>query len=688
MSVIPANPTATLGAQVRDHLERLLPRFDLTTARPLVLDAYDLVTRESLALDLAGPLPRFSTINSDGVPLELSVSLGAGAGGLRLLSEIGVPGTSVPARLALTRARLPPLLHRLGLAGAAPALDAALAPLVPTDPAALAGWQGGIWVALAFLPGGRAGLRLYVNGAVGDRRERWLRAGRALARLDRLHACAALADLAPLVSGFAEPLGVALEAEPSRVGRVKLYLRSTRARAEDLTALLAATGHRAHVEHLAAFLAIHQPGDRALPAGALVVSLEFAGDTGAVDVKVDVCSHCCFASDLAAQAACRSLIVDGGFAGQDYEAMVAELAGGALSRTRLAHHAFVGLGLAHARPPRLNLYLKPAAPAPAAPVVRPGPARPIAAPGDVAPDVDATLARGAAFLLAHQSRGGQWLDFALPVGPSDAWVTAYVGLALAGLPAALRTPAVDAAIARAADWCEAAMGGDHGWGYHAFTGSDADSTAHAIRFLRAAGRAVPAGCLARLREFQRVDGGFATYQREHPDDTWGHSHADVTAAVLLALAPSPNAGAAVAAGAAYAAAQQRTDGGWPSYWWHSPAYATRVNVAALRHLGVPFDTRAAAVAAQAAAASGGPFDLALALATTVDIDGAPPAGALAALAAAQDVDGSWPSAPVLRLTDPRCATPWLGTQTGTLYADPRRLFTTATALTGLAAGRA
>ncbi|MBK9036079.1 MAG: hypothetical protein IPL61_33350 [Myxococcales bacterium] len=302
MPVIPEPSTTTLGAAVRAHLERLLPLFDLTSARALVLDAYDLVTRESLALDRGAPLPRFSTINNDGVPFELSLSLGGGAGGLRLLAEIGVPGSSVPSRIALTRARLDPLLARLGLTGAAPALATALAPLIPDDRAALTAWQGGVWVALAFLPGGRAGLRLYVNGAVGDRRERWLRAGRTLARLGRLDACAALADLSPLVSGFAEPLGVALEAEPDGLGRVKLYLRSTRARTEDLDALLAATGHGGHAARVHQFVAAHVRDDRPLPASALVVSLEFAAGTGAVDVKLDACSHCCFDDDAGARA--------------------------------------------------------------------------------------------------------------------------------------------------------------------------------------------------------------------------------------------------------------------------------------------------------------------------------------------------------------------------------------------------
>ena len=57
------------------------------------------------------------------------------------------------------------------------------------------------------------------------------------------------------------------------------------------------------------------------------------------------------------------------------------------------------------------------------------------------------------------------------------------------------------------------------------------------------------------------------------------------------------------------------------------------------------------------------------------------------LAAAQLVDGSWPSDPILRLTHRHIDRPWtagVGTDLGPLYADERRVFTTATAVAALA----
>jgi hypothetical protein len=53
------------------------------------------------------------------------------------------------------------------------------------------------------------------------------------------------------------------------------------------------------------------------------------------------------------------------------------------------------------------------------------------------------------------------------------------------------------------------------------------------------------------------------------------------------------------------------------------------------------------------------------------------------LVAEQLPDGSWRSAPVLRVTHRECASPWERTDAGSLYADPRRLFTSATVLSAL-----
>jgi hypothetical protein len=168
-------------------------------------------------------------------------------------------------------------------------------------------------------------------------------------------------------------------------------------------------------------------------------------------------------------------------------------------------------------------------------------------PGSPAAELDAAVA----FLLARQDRDGAWRDYALEPGASDAWTTSVVGLALDGLrdaePAVGRARRHVAALRRA-----------EGWGYNERTATDADSTAYAVRFTR--------GDPAVLSRWLDADGNAHTFAGTQ-FGTWAWAHADVTAAVGLALADPRTVRRAVLA------ARQR-DGLWRSFWWATPAYAT------------------------------------------------------------------------------------------------------------------
>jgi hypothetical protein len=286
------------------------------------------------------------------------------------------------------------------------------------------------------------------------------------------------------------------------------------------------------------------------------------------------------------------------------------------------------------------------------------------------PDVDEAIRRGVHFLLRAQAADGSWSDWALPPGASDGWTTAYVARHLA---AAHDGPA----IAAAAGWLSATELPGGGWGYNDRVGCDADSTANAVLFLAATGAGVSSGARERLLAFQRSGGGFATYPPDAGLGSWGHAHADVTAVAAQALA-ALGGGVDLELGRAldYLRARRGPDGLWPSFWWRSPLYAT---AAALAVPGIEPGLRLSA------ARTRGAFERAL-LVDCLLADGQRGlAAALAAVLAAEQLpDGSWVSRPVLRLTDRACAAPWACADAGPLFADPRRLFTTATALRALA----
>lgn len=196
-------------------------------------------------------------------------------------------------------------------------------------------------------------------------------------------------------------------------------------------------------------------------------------------------------------------------------------------------------------------------------------AAPAPAPGD-------PTRRAIAFLLGTQSHTGRWSDFALPAGPSDEWVTAFVGDRL------LRVSSSSAQTAARQAWLALTRRRreEPGWGYNRLTPPDADSTAWALRLAGGLGlesdeRVVRARGF--LRRHVLAEGGVTTYAERDPiraytrlgDDAsfagWQAPHCCVTAAA------APIVGDLAVR---HLAAHQHAAGNWTGYWWADDEYTT------------------------------------------------------------------------------------------------------------------
>ena len=298
--------------------------------------------------------------------------------------------------------------------------------------------------------------------------------------------------------------------------------------------------------------------------------------------------------------------------------------------------------------------------------------------------IDAALRRGLDFVLAGQAPDGSWTDWALPPGPSPDWTTAYVGFRLGALRAPHRA-VVEAPLDRAAVWLCSRLRSD-GWGYSEAVEADADLTSLAILFLAALRAAAPAAAYVALRRHQRNDGGFSTFLPDELMGSWGSSHPEITPVAVLALRTGPGFLLATDEARALASIRRvrRPDGLWDAFWWESPLPACEANLACLAAVGrpevppeplgrlTPEDPLQTALLLSLSAAREEPARL-LGLA-----DG---------LIASQSEDGSWRAAPSLRIPSRSCLRPWQAPGARPLYSDPRRLFTTATALAALGAAR-
>lgn len=300
---------------------------------------------------------------------------------------------------------------------------------------------------------------------------------------------------------------------------------------------------------------------------------------------------------------------------------------------------------------------------------------------DLCENIETAIFRGLGYILAQQDREGSWTDWALPPGSSSEWTTAYVGFRLSRLDAPFRREVAER-LDRAARWLIAHRFPDAGWGYNPAVESDADSTALAILFLTATGRSRPRESYDHLRRFQRPDGGFSTFLPDGLTDSWGQSHPEIAPVALLALQTDPNGLPEVvtARGLDWILRARRSDGAWNAFWWSTPLPASDANLALLATLGVPLEIPAVLQCWE-------PND-SLQTAHLLSITAAAGcAGRLGDLARqlidAQAWDGRWQSEPALRIPPRNCVRPWDEEVASPLFADPMRLFTTATAIGAL-----
>jgi hypothetical protein len=290
------------------------------------------------------------------------------------------------------------------------------------------------------------------------------------------------------------------------------------------------------------------------------------------------------------------------------------------------------------------------------------------------PYLRAASQRAAHFLAARQEKSGAWRDYPqFPMGPSDGWVSAYVGRALLDYSRQGADPRAEESARRAAEWLSTWRDFSQGWGYNAASGPDADSTSHALSLLRAAGKNPRPEDSAWLSLHWRGNGGCATYLRR---DAWGAAHIDVSPVALLALSPEERL-ARRDSFLEFSSLCRAVDGSWPAYWWRSCYYSTFWNLRALRALGVEVPPLEIASSHSTREIESN-FDLAFALGVAL-LTQRPAGATAAALLHRQQPDGGWQGAPNLRITDPLCFRPW-ERSIGAFYPDSFGLITTASAL--------
>lgn len=469
-----------------------------------------------------------STLNHDASPLELCLTARTNGHAWRIIADPGFERLIPEQRLDDAKRALSQLLADQRCESLIPAIERMLAASLTPGPKAFG--SGAFWLASGI---GGGGVGVYVDAS--PHADAWGVARQLAGSDEALAAIDALARTAA-VSSFA------IEGSTLANARLKIYFRLREPAALEAWGLRAFADPR-YLEFLTLVLR-----DAEVRREGIVASVGFAlADGAATDTKIDVCAHCLPWDATAWRAIVATLAAT-------FEVRVPPID----DVYEVAPVAFIGLGLDVGGDPRLNVYFKPRE--------------------ETADAIERLRIRTAWRLLRTRRADGSWSDYALPVGASDQWVTAYAGhaLAIAGRSLAdARTAAHEAA-----EWLQQNRTCEAGWGFNGITGPDADSTAFALALRRELGLPVEEHDLRFLLAC-RTGGGYATYPRE---DAWGVAHADVTP---LAFRVMPDEVRSKTANEliAFLRASRLTSGAWPSYWWRSDAYSSWAVGALLAELG-------------------------------------------------------------------------------------------------------
>lgn len=346
----------TLRDVVWPALDCLVREFSLAGPR-VFWQLFELLTRESLTLPITGGGPRFSGINSDGTPWQFCVPLGAAVtGGVRYLTEIGVPGTTMSARVRLARRRLDDVMDLLQLPAETAGVVDALFGLLPQLADRLDALRGGVWVGVGAGADGQCGIRLYANNEWGDELARWQRLTTALRRLGAGGFGRLLRDhVADLVQSFS-PVGLA--ASLGRKTILKLYLRPRANPWEACTRLMQQPvfGLPINLPQIE-----HAMGVRlsTLTERALVLSIAGSSDGQEPDLKIDLNGQWLFDMQRTPEKTVESLATTFGIDPRPYRLALSILQGAAAPGF-VPVHDFIGFG-GGAHGLRLNVYLRLAA---------------------------------------------------------------------------------------------------------------------------------------------------------------------------------------------------------------------------------------------------------------------------------------------------------------------------------------
>lgn len=585
-----------------------------------------------------------SELNNDGSPLQLCLSSNSKRVKLRLIADPASEVFKPKLRTSISRDILEKVLietKTTSLRGNCHDLFETILNDTPTDFTAF--YRGVCWIGAS---PDEPGVALYLDTAPLGVSESWNAMQKWLDKV--LPNTKESKRIIGLLRKHTIPASIGLEAVSPEKGRAKIYWRLKK------PILLSDLGISPLLDpRMTAFL-VQVIGKKQMGLSGTVFSAGFDLSTGALeDVKIDLCGHCV---DMLPDEWIS--VLDGlttRFGLQPFEVAEPLMNGD-------CEVAFLGMGISTSSKPRINLYMKPK--------------WPLRIESDTTRFKGlcyAKLQRAVKYLIHIQAENGSWEDYYLPVGSSIAWVTAYVGCALAEIGEVVGFESARVSATKAADWLESHRNYTMGWGYNTITGADSDSTGWTLRLFKKLNRSIENKDQDFLASHWKASGGFSTYKSA---DRWGDAHPCVTATAYLGLdKTTQETWRSELIG--YLRDIAPKNGQWPSYWWKNHLYSTYHFLELFHIMGLfenEFYDKAILNQQKGATAFEQALEIGIMQYRSIDT-----LENCKELLNNQLLDGRWCGGFNLRVTEPDCAQPWIKPK-GHLYRDFASTITTATVI--------
>jgi hypothetical protein len=552
--------SAVLFEVVESQLLNLIEYYAfLPTIKQKIIDVYTLLCKESLSGIPQLPYTGFSKINDSGLPFQWSFSFSKHyQPSLRFICEAGRPNTSARERFIFSLNKIKRLNEFLGI----PTLEwlekYAITTLIPSTNNWPATWKSAMWFALGANSKGIL-YKVYFNLNQGDIRERWLRIGNLLKSMNRIGALEDWCNISAKVSLNSIPVGVALDVLPDgNCGRIKVYFRSASVKLDWLEKWYHYTDSdkvQPAIRHLIEAFPYTQ--NEMYPDKTFFVSWETEGNQPPT-LKTEIAVTNVGLSESEVLEGTYAMMNKLDFKVEEYRKLLSIINYSEELKDPYTYHKFIGIGYEQDGSIHLNSYIHPV-------LSEVYTARKTKNyPGKL--EIANRLKKAQTAIFNSLTDNEKWIDYNLPVGKSDVWVSSFI---LFHLRNAHLSKDQQSQYISVQNWLVKQLK-FNGWGYNSLTPADTDSTSLALLTCEIS-RDEAIQLLRYIDEHCKLENGFSTYSNEIYQGKWSEATDDVSPYVLLA---KKRWGVKMdEQDLVFIRKNQNKRGSWKSYWWATDLYS-------------------------------------------------------------------------------------------------------------------